>query len=183
MSDGTEQGKRSATRFESLKTEFARLIAVFNEREKKSAIAINQILPALADFLGIPEESRIYAPPSEGLYPKQIYSALNAAERLPGASWAGSLLVDLGTGSRIGFTIGVDFNETLSTAEFFLVGADPERRFTIPDLQSAGPFFSYVYELAIEISKSAIMSGAKYPPKRPIGFVTPDQSGNNRSVA
>jgi hypothetical protein len=174
MSDDTEQGGPKVTRFKMLQAAFGELIATFNEREKKSTIAIMQILPALADYLETPEEARIYAPPSEGLYPQQRYSALRAAERMPDNTWGGNLLVDLGAGSRVGFTIGVDFDEALSTAEFWLYGADPERRFRIGDLQSAEPFFSYIYDLAIEMSKAAIMGGAKYPPKRPIGFIIPD---------
>lgn len=155
-------------KFEILKERLDEAWAKAEERERKSTIAISQILTKFAEYLQVPEAQRIFAKPSEGLLPQYGSSSLNAPERQDDNTWAGNLVIemDAATKSRLGFTLFVDFQE--SGAEFWTRG--DERRFTIShDGPSATePFFDYVYT---NVLKELSEIGRQAPRKNPIGFI------------
>jgi hypothetical protein len=152
------------TKFESLKERLDEVWAKADERERKSTIAISQILIKFAEYLEVPEAQRIFAKPSEGLLPKYGSSSL-APERQDDNTWAGNLVIEMDavTKSRLGFTIFVDFQE--SGADFWTRG--DERRFRILRCEPSemDPFFDHVYTNVLEELSEV---GRQ---KNPVGFI------------
>jgi hypothetical protein len=156
------------TKFEGLKERLDEAWAKTDERERKSTIAISQILTKFADYLEVPEDQRIFAKPSEGLSPEYGSSSLNAPERQDDNTWAGNLVMetDGATKSRLGFTIFVDFQE--SGADFWMRG--DERPFHILRCEPSEmePFFDHVYT---NVLKELSEVGGQVPQKNPVGFI------------
>jgi hypothetical protein len=158
------------SKYEDLQQQLSELIAKINSMDMRATVATAQVLNALADYLEIPQDKRIFATPTEGIKPKPGRTSMGAVEEQEDATWAGTLIFETaGTvKSRLGITIFTKFDGEVAC--FRATNSDQWFRVKTNNPTELRPFFDDVYKRATEFLVGAIAAGGPIP-SRPIGFI------------
>ncbi len=158
------------SKYEELQQQLSELIAKINAMDTRATIATAQALTALADYLEIPLDKRIFATPTDGIKPMPGCTPIGAVEEQEDGTWAGTLIFETAEGvkSRLGITIFTKFDGEVAC--FRATNSDQWFRVKYNDPAELRPFLDDAYKRASEFLAGAIAAGGQIPGK-PVGFI------------
>jgi hypothetical protein len=158
------------SKYEDLRQQLSELIAKIDTMDMRATVATAQALTALADYLEIPQNERIFATPTEGIKPKLGRTSTGAVEEQEDGTWAGTLIFETAGAlkSRLGITIFTKFDGEIAC--FRATNSDQWFRVKCNKPEELRPFLDDVYKRASEFLAAAIAAGGQLP-SRPIGFI------------